>query len=166
MAAHEEQNQRVICVHITLNIVDGRDGLRIPRDRGFPLTAGNFVAYLIDHPAGCHPNQPAAWILGNTLARPLRECCQHGLLNGILGRGEIAKSPHDSSKHLRSEFAQKVLGLRVWQGLFHGSSPAPPLMTCRTSIGIFKGSPAGPGAADQIAAISKARSVLSTSTIR
>ena len=153
MAAHKQQNQRVIWVHVILNIVDGRKGLRIPRDRGFPLTTCNFTAYLIGQPAGCHPNQPAAWIVGNTLVRPLRERCQHGLLNGIFGCGEIAKSAHNSSKHLRSEFAQQTLGLRIWQGLFHGSSSAFPLMTCRTSIGIFKGSAPGPGAADQIAAI-------------
>ena len=41
-----------------------------------------------------------------------------------------------------------------------------PLITCRTSIAMFSGSPPGPGAADASAAIWYARSGLSTSTIQ
>ena len=168
MAAHKQQNQRVIWVHVHvwLDFVGKHHGLGIPRDRGLPLAASNFTAHLICHPARCDLNQPAAWILGNTISRPLYERCDQRLLYSVLGRREIAKSAHDGSEHLWSEFAQQVLIERIRQGLYHGSSLAPTLIPCRTSMGIFKGNPPGPGAADQIAAISYARSVVSTSTIK
>lgn len=40
------------------------------------------------------------------------------------------------------------------------------LITCRTSMGMFSGAPPGPGAAEAFAAISRARSGVSTSTIQ
>jgi hypothetical protein len=157
VAAHKQQDERVIGIHIRLDFVDGRNGLHILRDRGFPLTAGNFAAHLVDHAAGCDLDQPAAWILGNTPLRPLRNGRYHGLLHGVLGGGEVAKTACDRAEHLGRKFAQQMLGSRVpW--LCHRSSRysisgGGPLIIGRTSIGMFNGVPPTPGAADTFAAM-------------
>src|SRR5215467_2893780 len=54
--------------------------------------------------------------------------------------------------------------LSFW--LHHIISGGGALMTARTSMGMFKGAPPGPGAADALAAIAYARSGVSTSTIQ
>ena len=66
--------------------------------------------------------------------------------------------------HLRREIAQEVLGWGVERD--HSSSGGGPLITCRTSIVMFMGTPPAPGAADARAAIAYACSGLSTSTIQ
>jgi len=126
-------------------------------NRDFPLTTGSFAAHLVGQASGCDLNQPAAWILRNTLLRPLREGRYHSLLNGILSGGEVAKTASDRAEHLRCKFAQQMLGSRVPR-LCHCSSRysisgGGPLITGRTSIGMFRGAPPGPGAADSFAAI-------------
>ena len=81
------------------------------------------------------------------------------LLHGVLGGSEIAEAPDDGAEHLRREFAQQMLGIDVpWLGghsksRYRGSSVLT-LMICRTSIGILKVAPPGPGPADSRAAIS------------
>ena len=70
------------------------------------------------------------------------------LLHGVLAGVEPAVPAHEQDEDLRREFTQQVLGGAVE---FHSSGAAD--MTWRTSMGIFKGTPAGPGAAEARAAI-------------
>src|SRR5215471_8964433 len=170
MAAHEKQNQRVVRIHVRLDVNGGRDGLRFFGHGGFPLAASNFAAHLVGHAPRRDLNQPAAWVVGNAFARPLRESSNHGFLNRVLRGREVVKAASHHTEHLRSEFAQQVLRSCV-PGLSHLSSRysisgGGALITGRTSIGMFNGAPPGPGAADTLAAIAYARSGLSTSTIQ
>src|ERR1700745_2871945 len=77
------------------------------------------------------------------------------------------KPASNGAEHLRRKFTQQLLGGCVpWLG--HSSfryaiSGGGPLMIGRNSIGIFSGEPPGPGAAEIRAAMSYARSGLSTS---
>ena len=48
----------------------------------------------------------------------------------------------------------------------NGKSGGGPLITCRTSMGMFSGTPPGPGAAEARAAMAYACSVVSTDTIQ
>ena len=110
-------------------------------------------------------NQPAARIVGQAFGRPLQAGRDERVLDGIFGRGEVAITPNDGAEHLRRELAQQVLGPAV-ERCAHANSGGGPLMTCRTSIAIFIGTPFCPGAADASAAIWYARSGLSTSMIQ
>src|SRR5439155_4410398 len=167
---HEQQNQRVSRVHVRLDLHGRYDNVDLSAHRGFPFATGNFAAQLVGHAARCDLNQPTAWIFGNAFLRPLREGRYHGFLHRVLGGGEVAKAASDSAERLRCKFAQQMLGGRVPR-LCHRSSRysisgGGPLIIGRTSMGMFKGFPPGPGAADTFAAIAQARSGISTSTIQ
>src|SRR5438477_6993430 len=101
VAAHKQQDERVIWIYIRLDFDDGCHALYILRDRGFSLTTSNFAPHLVGHAAECDLDQPAAWILGDTLLRPLRKGRYRGLLHGVLGGGEVAKTASDYAEHLR-----------------------------------------------------------------
>ena len=75
-------------------------------------------------------------------------------LNLVLGGGEVTETADDHAGHLRREFTQQMLGTGDQRPRYHSSSSGGPLITCRTSIGMFIGTPPGPGAADARAAIS------------
>ena len=94
-------------------------------------------------------------------SRPFHRGRGERLLYGVLGVGEVAVAPSDRAEGLRAELAQQTLD--VCPGHTSGSG-AP--STWRTSIGCWIGTPPGPGAAEARAAISSARSRLSTSIIR
>ena len=98
-------------------------------------------------------NQPAARVVGQAVARPLRGRGDQRLLHRVLGGGEIAEAADDRAEHLRRELAQQLLGAEIQRGARHRYSSGGPLITCRTSIGMFSGAPPGPGAADACAAI-------------
>src|SRR5579863_884103 len=170
MAAHEQQNQSVVWIHVGLDFGERCQAFRFRGHRRFSFAAGNFAAHMVHHAAARHLNQPAPGIFRNTLLRPLGKSSDHGFLHRILSRGEILEAASNSAEHLRRKFTQQVLGIRV-PFLGHRSSRysisgGGPLMTWRTSIGIFNGTPPGPGAADALAAISYARCGLSTSIIQ
>src|SRR5271170_6987779 len=70
----------------------------------------------------------------------------------------IPETASDSAEHLRRKLTQQMLGSRIpflghWSSRYSISGGGP-LMTWRTSIGMFNGTPPGPGAADALAAIS------------
>ena len=74
-------------------------------------------------------------------------------MDGIFGGGEIAKTADDRPERLRGQFAQQVLGPDIERFRRHRRSGGGPLINGRTSIGMFKGAPLSPGAADIFAAI-------------
>src|ERR1700677_72090 len=154
MAAHKEQDERVILLGFTPSIdrrrqlvyLHGRDGLALP--------AGHFAAQVVRHAAKGDLDQPAPRVTGKALNRPLRGSRYQGLLNGVLSGGEVPKTADHSAEHLRREIAQQVLGSDVQQLVRHGSSSVLACMICRTSMGMLNGTPPGPGPADNRAAIS------------
>lgn len=116
------------------------------------LPARRLAALVIDHTPRRNADQPRPRVLGKALARPLSSGCKQRLLDSVFGSAEIAKTPSHPAEHLRRQFAQKMLDLRCQAGRQTNSSGGP-LITCRTSIGIFNGLPPAPGAADARAAI-------------
>src|SRR5215831_15882777 len=95
-------------------------------------------------------------------AWPLSGGGDQRLLNGIFAVSEVTVAAQQHAENLRREFTQQVLG-----GLCGAhSSGSGALSICRTSIGWRIANPSGPGAADACAAISIARSAVSTSTSR
>src|SRR5580704_827057 len=170
MAAHEQQNQSVVGIHVGLDLEEGCHVFSFRGHCRFSLAAGNFAARLVRHAPACHLDQPASGIFGNTLLRPLSESGEEGFLHRILGRGKIPEAASDGAEHLRRKFAQQMLASRI--PLFgHRSSPysisgGGPVIIGRTSIAMFNGAPPEPGAADTMAATSYARSGLSTSIIQ
>ena len=103
------------------------------------------VATWISHPRG---------LVRHAILRPFDWCHQQRLLHGVFGSGEIAKRADDGAECLRGEFARQALGLGIQRFRRHRSSGGGPLITGRTSIGMFIGAPLTPGAADAFAAIS------------
>src|SRR6266516_6022511 len=89
------------------------------------------------------------------------------LLHGVLGGVEVAGPPHDRAEDLRRQVAQQVLDPRslVHSVGVHMSGLGAPI-TWRTSIGCCIAAPPRPGAAEDFAAISRARACDSTSNIR
>ena len=173
MTAHEQQDERVVLIGVSPDLqIDRRCNWFELRGRGgFPAAARRLAAQVIGHAPRGHLNQPGAWIFRTTFPRPLNGRGDQCFLNGILGAGEVAETADDRTEHLRRKFAQQMLGRRIQiirrrRISRHNKSSGGPLITCRTSIGIFIGAPPGPGAADARAAIRYACSGLSTSTIQ
>jgi len=143
MTAHEDQRQGVILIR------GRRETAELRRRFGFAAAPGGLTPKVIHHASRGDLNQPAAGIVGHAFPRPLHGGSDQGLLNGVLSGGEVMETAHDRTEHLRREIAQQVLG----NSIRHGSSGGR-LMTGRTSIGMFSGTPPGPGAAEAWAAIS------------
>ena len=108
---------------------------------------------VIDHPPRGHLDQPAARVVGHALLRPLQRGGQQRFLHRVLCGGEVAEPPDHCAEHLRRQVAQQVLAREVAGRCGHMSTGGT-LITCRTSIGMFSGTPPLPGAADARAAIS------------
>ena len=107
---------------------------------------------MIGHAPRGDLDQPAARVVGHALARPLQRRREQRLLHRVLGGGEVAEAPDDRAEHLRRELAQQVLARAVQSSRRHMSTGGA-LITSRTSIGMFSGTPPLPGAADARAAI-------------
>ncbi len=137
-------------------------GQRQRRREHLTAATGLVAAVLVDHPALGHADQPAEGVVGPALLGPLGRCRQQRLLGGVLGFGEVAVPADHHTEDLGRELAQQVLG--AGSGAHTSGSGA--LSTSRTSMGCWIGTPSGPGAAEERAAISRARSRLSTSTRR
>ena len=69
------------------------------------------------------------------------------LLDRVLRGGEVAEAPDDGAEHLRRELAQQVL-VGSTSHVSAQASTGGALITSRTSIGMFSGTPPWPGAAD------------------
>ena len=152
MAAHEQQHERVVGIDPGLGKNRRRnDERQILGCRGLAIATRDLAADVIGHASERHVNQPAARIVRNTVARPLRGRCDQRFLHGVLAGSEIAEPSHRRAEHLRRQLAQQVLGPTVERRRGHFCSGGP-LMTWRTSIGMLKGTPPGPGAADASAA--------------
>ena len=169
MAAEEQQGQGVVPVRH----VGTRD---LPRGRRLlPLSSRGVAADLVDQAPARHPDEPGQRVVGLSLGRPPQRCGQQGLLHRVLRGREVTRAAGHDSEGLGRELAQQALA-GVFPHLSHGVSAsetrrrqlsdAGTLITWRTSIGCWIGTPPGPGAADACAAISTARSGDSTSTIQ
>ena len=155
MTAHEEQDQGVVLMHWILDVWSGNDlfvGRPLGDYDGFAAPARARAAQLIGEPPHRHLDEPAARIVGKTLHGPLTKGGDQRFLDGVLGCGKIAAAPDDGTEHLRREIAQPALGV-VIEGRMRHMSAGGALITCRTSIGMFSGTPPLPGAADASAAI-------------
>ena len=154
MAAHEEQHERVVLLRIH---PDSGGRARAPAAAVSRCRRDDFAAQVVGHAPRGDLDQPPARIFGNAFARPLQRRRQQRLLHRVLRGAEIAEAADHRAEHLRREFAQQVLG---WCVQRHSTSSGGPLITWRTSIGMFIGAPSGPGAADARAAIAYACSGL------
>ena len=105
----------------------------------FATAASRFAANVVGHSPEGDLCQPCAGIVREALARPLHCGGQRRLLNGVLGRREIAKSSDNGAEHLRRQFPQKVLDRKLQRACCHSNSSGGPLMTCRTSMGMVPG---------------------------
>ncbi len=104
MAAHEQQDERVVLVRVVLN---GGDSLvTLPRDIALAPSAGAFTANVIGHPPRGHLDQPATRIVGYALTWPLRRGGDECFLHGILSRCEIAVLAHRRAQYLRREVTE------------------------------------------------------------
>ena len=134
-----------------------------PRRGQFLAAAAGVVAPVgVGHPARGHPDKPGERVVGLAVGGPGRGGGKQRLLHGVLGVGEVAVAADDRAEGPRRQFAQQALGGRAG-GHTSGSGA---LITSRTSMRWRMGAPLIPGAADARAAISRARSSVSTSTIR
>ena len=175
MTAHEEQDERVVLVHPALDasladarseVVDRRRfGRDLRDDDGLAAAPRQLGAHVIGHAPRRDVDQPAARVVGHALLGPLQGRREERFLHRVLGGGKVAEAPDHRAENLRRELAQQVLAGRV-QRLERHMSTGGALITSRTSIGMFSGTPPLPGAADARAAISYARSLLSQSTIQ
>ena len=111
------------------------------------------AAQVIGHAPRGDLNQPAARVVRHALARPLQRGGEQRLLHRVFRGGEVAEAPDHGAEHLRRQLAQQVLAGEV-AGAAVTRRRAAPLITWRTSIGMFIGLPPGPGAAEARAAIS------------
>src|SRR5260370_14150148 len=146
MTAHEEQDERVV-------FFGGRQLLDLHNGGGFAAAASALAADVIGHAPASDLNQPGARIVGHAFARPLNGRREQGLLHGVLGGGEVAKTSDDRAEHLRRKFSQQVLRSDHQLRPPTNSSGAPAI-TCRTSMGMSVDSPPGAGPAESRASIS------------
>ena len=168
MTAHEEQDQRVVLTHDILRIGCENDlfiGWPLGDDDGLAAAARARAAQLVSEPAHRDLDEPAARVVGEAFDGPLAKRRDERFLHGVFRRGKIPAAPDDGAEHLRREIAQPALGVVIECRARHMSEGGA-LITCRTSIGMFSGTPPLPGAAEASAAIANARSVLSQSTIQ
>ena len=82
-------------------------------DRVLATATRDLAAHVIGQPPHGDLIEPAARIVGNALARPLRRRGDQRLLHGIFGGGEVAVATRDGAEHLRREIAQQVPDRRV-----------------------------------------------------
>jgi hypothetical protein len=167
MAAQEEQAQGVVVTRGSLAVRAGLRSIRLRRlHRGKVLAAAPrlLAARLVDESARRDLDQPRLRTLRYAGVGPLARRREKRLLNRILGGVEIAMASQHSAEDPRRELAQQALdgGVRVWLHISSGGA----LITWRTSNGVLMGAPPRPGAAEACAAISIARSRLSTSRIQ
>ena len=129
----------------------------------------------IDQPARGAAREPALRLLRDSRAGPAVGGRDERLLDGVLRRVEVAVPARERAKDPRREVAQQVLDLTlrrqrwppaVWAySTISSGVDGPSSMIRRTWTGCCSGTPPGPGTAETRAAISRARSSDSTSTI-
>ena len=155
MTTHEEQDQRVVLLHGILGVGCGNDlfvGRPLRDDDRFTAPPRARAPQLVGQSPHRDLDQPPARIVGKALHGPLAERRDERFLDGVFGRRKITAAPDDEAEHLRREIAQPALGLVIESRARHMSAGGA-LITCRTSIGMFSGTPPLPGAAEASAAI-------------
>ena len=156
MAAHEQEVEGVVPLGRVF-IVRGEGDLLLRGHQAdhyrLPVAARGLGADMIGDASRRDLDQPAAWVIRQTIARPLRRRRDQGFLNLVLRGGEVVEPPDHGAQHLRREVAQEVLGRGVQRRGHQVRSLGGPLITCRTSIARLSGVPPGPGAAEASAAI-------------
>ena len=170
VAAGEEHVERVVALAGAL-VGCERDlvlGGYEADDEGFAAPSRGLDPHVVGHLSRGDVDEPGAWAVWHPLPRPLLRSGEKSLLHRVFRGGEIAEPPAQGAQHLRREVAQQALDVRdggrrrdAQRESFGGA-----LITSRTSIAMLSGAPPGPGAADASAAIAKARSEPSTSTIQ
>ena len=123
MTAHKEQDESIVLIRLILdlglNAAPRRQLVEFHGRRGFPAAASQLAAQVVRHAPRSDLNQPRAGIAGKAFPRPLIGSRDQRLLNGILGVGEVAETADDRAQHLRSEFAQQILGTAVPRARYH-----------------------------------------------
>ncbi len=156
MAAHEEQDEGVVLIRVFIPIGSMRHLLvrwYLTQDRSLTSPASLFGAQVIGHSPDGYVDQPAARVVRHAFVWPLQGRCDQRLLDRILRCREVAEAPDHSAENLRRKISQQVLGREVGQHGRHISGGGA-LITSRTSMAMFSGTPPRPGAADAPAAIS------------
>ena len=128
MATHKEQDERVVLIGFIPSVDGRRQLVHLHGRSGLALPAGQFAAHVVRHAAKGDLNQPGPRIVGNAFPRPLRGRRDQGLLHGVLGGGEVAKTADHRAEHLRRKIAQQVLGSDV-------SRTSGPVTAVRRSFG-------------------------------
>jgi hypothetical protein len=169
MAAEEQHRQRVVLAGDLRGrwFLGGRQVLAAP--------PGLLAAPLVDQPAGGGLQQPAVRLRRDAGTGPVLGRGQQPVLDGVLGRVEVAVPAGERAEDLRRQPAQQVLDVGrdvqreppTWSrnDSISVASDGASSMICRTWIGCWVAAPPGPGTADTFAAISSARASDSTSTI-
>ena len=154
VTAHEQQDEGVVLLAVAVasgfRMRGGRDR-RLHDDHGLAPPPGELGAQVIGHAPRGDLDQPAARIVGHPLGGPLDGRGEQGFLNRIFRGREIAEAPDDRAENLRRKLAQQVLGGEGWRTRHPSTGGA--LITSRTSMGMFIGTPPLPGAAEARAAI-------------
>jgi hypothetical protein len=112
VAAQEQQREGVVVRALVPGVGPGRGppvGGDLTGHQFLASTAGLLAAGLLGHPAAGDLNQPAARVARHTLGRPLRGGAQQGLLDSVLGCGEVPPAAGEHADDLRRERAQQVV---------------------------------------------------------
>ena len=132
----------------------------LQRGDRFPVPAGLLAAPLVDQPPLGGLDQPATRAGRDAVPRPVHGRREQRLLDGILGGVEVAVPAGEHAEDLRRELAQQDLDVG------RARQRSPPLLTALArGSAAASATPPGPGTAEYLAAISIARSSVSTSTI-
>lgn len=119
MAAHEEQQQRVVAHHAKLGIRWRSERLVarvLARDLILAPPSRTLAAHVILEPSHRNAEQPTARIRGNARGGPLRRCGDQCFLHSILRVREITALARHYAKHLRRKLTQQLLGGQISVG--------------------------------------------------
>lgn len=86
-----------------------RNGRLLERRLLLALSAGLLGSPLVDQAETRGPEQPAACIWRDPVARPMFRGGEQRLLDGVLGRVEVAGSAGERAEDLRRKLAQQAL---------------------------------------------------------
>ena len=112
VTAHEQEQQRVVVLFDAVAVGRRHGWLAfhcLCDDLGLAPPPRQVGADCVGHAPRRDVNQPAAWVFGDALLRPLHGRGQQRLLHGVFGGREVTEAPHDGTENLRRQLAQQVL---------------------------------------------------------